>query len=66
MKRFSHAGKFERPSMVPVLERQFLRLYSRWHETHDVALEKRVTTSLNRLLQREPGFDFRKCLWQIL
>ena len=62
MRRFAH---FE-PSRIPVLERRFLKLYSRWHETHDVTLQKRLFMSLNRLLRREPGFDFRKNLGQVL
>ena len=62
MKRFTHFGL----SRVPVLERRFLKLYSRWHETHDATLQKRLLMSWNRLLRTEPGFDFRKNLGQVL
>ena len=65
MKRGAHMGRIAQPAASPVLERQFLRLYSRWHETHNLALEKQLMKSFNRLLQREPGFDFRQCLWRI-
>lgn len=51
---------------VVTVEREFLELYSRWHETHDVSLRKKMLMSLNRLLHVEPGFDFRKMLWNAL
>ena len=66
MKRFVQMVKFDSQTVAPVLERQFLKLYSRWHETHDPVLVKRLVVSLDRLLKREPGFDFRERLWSVL
>jgi hypothetical protein len=45
---------------------EFLRLYSQWHETHDATLEKKLLQSFDRLIESEPGFDFRKMLWKAL
>ena len=66
MKSIFQMAKLERRSKAPILEREFLRLYSRWHETHDQSLEKRIFMSLNQLMNSEPGFDFRERLWQAL
>ncbi len=63
MKHLMQMVKTGHGGIVPVLERQFLRLYSRWHETHDPILQKRLMMSFNRLLRREPEFDFRQNLW---
>ena len=66
MKSMLQMVKLSRYSKAPLLEKEFLRLYSRWHETHDQSLEKRIFMSLNRLMNSEPSFDFRERLWQAL
>jgi len=48
------------------LEKEFLKLYSKWHETHDEALKNRLYSSMGRLMAIEPSFDFRQMLWQVL
>jgi hypothetical protein len=50
----------------PVVEREFLRLYSEWHETRDQSLQKRIFMSWSRLMRCEPAFDFREHLWRAL
>ena len=64
MKAVVQAARLTHPTKSPVLEKQFLRLYSRWHETHNVFIQKKVFMSLQRLLDSAPGFDFRERLWQ--
>ncbi len=41
-------------------EARFLRLYSMWHETHDLSVRKRLLTKLNTVMQRVPDFDLRR------
>ncbi len=41
------------------VEARFLRLYSRWHETHDLSLRKRLFVRLSLLMRRMPNFDLR-------
>ncbi len=66
MKTILQMAKLSHRAQTPMFEREFLRLYSRWHETHDQSLQKRIFMSLNRLLSSEPSFDFRERLWQAL
>ncbi len=40
-------------------EVRFLKLYSMWHETHDLSLRKRLLTRLNVVMRRIPDFDLR-------
>ena len=63
MKAIVQMIKLNRRARTPLLEQEFLRLYSKWHETHDQSLRKRMFMSLNRLMNFEPNFDFRKRLW---
>jgi hypothetical protein len=41
------------------LEARFLRLYSRWHETHDLTLRKRLFVKVKLLMRECPDFDLR-------
>ena len=66
MKAMVQMAKVIHQSKTPLLEKEFLRLYSRWHETHDELLKRRMFQSIGRLLNSDPGFDFRKRLWQAL
>ncbi len=66
MKAFIQMAKLSCKTKSPMLESAFLRLYSKWHETHNHTLEKRMFMSLNRLIHSDPGYDFRKRLWQAL
>jgi len=61
-----HKSKLGRHSRAILLERDFMRLYSEWQETRDSALQRRVFSSLGKLLKNEPGFDFRAKLWQAM
>ena len=40
-------------------ESRFLRLYSMWHETHDLSLRKRLLVRLEIVKRRVPNFDLR-------
>lgn len=66
MKSIVQMARLNRKSKSPLLEKEFLRLYSKWHETHDQSLQKRMFMSLNRLMRFEPSFDFREQLWRAL
>ena len=66
MKVILQMARLGRRSRAPILEREFLKLYSRWHETHDQSLQRRIFMSLSRLMNSEPSFDFREMLWQAL
>ena len=41
------------------VEERFLRLYSRWQETHDLSLRKRLFVRLRLLVRTRPDFDLR-------
>ena len=41
------------------VEERFLRLYSMWHETHDLSLRKRLLMRLELIKRRTPNFDLR-------
>lgn len=41
------------------VEARFLRLYSRWHETRDLTLRKKLFVRLRLLMKRMPNFDPR-------
>lgn len=41
------------------VEARFLRLYSMWHETHDLSLRKRLFLRLGIVMRRMPNFDLR-------
>ena len=41
------------------VEARFLRLYSMWHETHDLSLRKRLLVRLRMVMRRVPNFDLR-------
>ena len=41
------------------VEARFLRLYSMWHETHDLSLQKRLLVRLEIVKRRVPNFDLR-------
>ena len=41
------------------VETRFLRLYSAWHETHDLSLRKKLLVRLGILTRRIPHFDLR-------
>ena len=41
-------------------EIRFLKLYSMWHETHDLSLRKRLLVRLNVVMRRIPDFDLRR------
>ena len=41
------------------VEARFLRLYSMWHETHDLSLRKRLLVRLGMVMRRVPNFDLR-------
>lgn len=66
MKSMEPVAKLGQVAKAPMLEGEFLRLYSRWHETHDQSLEQRMLMSLSRLMRCEPAFDFRERLWKAL
>ena len=42
------------------VETRFLRLYSLWHETHDLTLRKKLMVRLRMLMKRAPDFDMRR------
>lgn len=42
------------------VEERFLRMYSMWHETHDLSLRKRLYVRLNRVMRTVPNFDLRR------
>ena len=42
------------------VEARFLRLYSAWHETHDLSLRKRLLIRLSLIKRRMPDFDLRQ------
>jgi len=46
------------------VEARFLRLYSMWHETHDLSLRKRLLVKLNLLIRRVPDFNLRRSFEQ--
>ena len=46
------------------VEARFLRLYSMWHETHDLTLRKRLLVKLNLLMRRVPDFNLRRSFEQ--
>ena len=41
-------------------EVRLLKLYSMWHETHDLSLRKRLLVRLNTVMRRIPDFDLRR------
>lgn len=41
------------------VEARFLRLYSRWHETHDLTIRKKLLVKLRLLTRQIPDFDIR-------
>ena len=41
------------------VEARFLRLYSRWHETRDLSVRKKLLVRLALLMRRMPNFDVR-------
>ena len=41
------------------VEARFLRLYSMWHETHDLSLRKRLLVRLGIVMRRVPNFELR-------
>ena len=55
---FFGAKRHKRPSGKDV-EARFLRLYSAWHETHDLSLRKKLLVRLTILRRRIPHFDLR-------
>lgn len=42
------------------VEDHFLKLYSMWHETHDLSLRKRLLVRLNKVMRRVPDYDIRR------
>ncbi len=42
------------------VESRFLRLYSRWHETHDLTLRKKLFLRLKLVMREMPNFDIRR------
>ena len=62
MRRFTHFGL----SRVPVLERRFLKLYSRWHETHNDDLQQKCVSLLAEILAVEPRFSLSRELQRVL
>lgn len=66
MKAMMQEARLNRRTKAPLLESEFLRLYSKWHETHDQSLQQRMFMSLARLMRYVPTFDFRERLWQAL
>ena len=42
------------------VEAHFLKLYSVWHETHDLSLRKRLLVRLNKVMRRVPDYDIRR------
>lgn len=63
MKMFN--GLFEpgrapnRQPKIRDVEARFLKLYSKWHETHDLTLRKRLLIRLSLIMRRTPSFDLR-------
>ncbi len=41
-------------------EARFLRLYSTWHETHNLSLRKRLFSRLGTVMRRIPNFNLRR------
>lgn len=61
MKPVTHLGRMKKsakPSASEV-ETRFLRLYSLWHETHDLSLRKKLMLKLCILMRRMPRLDLR-------
>ena len=57
-KRKFGASKISAQS-VQDAESRFLRLYSAWHETHDLSLRRRLYVRLRLIMRRMPNFDLR-------
>ncbi|GEM_PF-4821466 len=49
-----------RPVNRKEVEARFLKMYSMWHETHDLSLRKRLLVRLNLVMRRVPDFDLRR------
>lgn len=58
LRRWLKSAKRPHPKTSDV-EARFLRLYSRWHETHDLSLRKRLFVRLSLLMRQMPNFDLR-------
>ncbi len=58
LRRFLRSGK-QTSHKASEVEARFLRLYSRWHETHDLTLRKRLFVRLSLLMRQMPNFDLR-------
>ena len=52
-------AKRRRKHDVREVESRFLRLYSRWQETHDLTLRKRLFVRLRLVMREMPDFDLR-------
>lgn len=62
MKMFARLLEPERSHRQPKIkdvEARFLKLYSKWHETHDLTLRKRLLLRLSLITRRAPRFDLR-------
>ncbi len=62
MKMFSgflHHNRPHHPKSSKDVEARFLRLYSMWHETHDLSLRKRLLVRLGVVMRRMPNYDLR-------
>jgi hypothetical protein len=62
MKRLGRLFKKSRVSTASSsdIEARFMRLYSQWHETHDLMLRRKMFLRLNILMRRAPDFDMRR------
>ena len=60
LKRLFGADKKKRKKSPQEVESRFLRLYSRWHETHDLTLRKKLFLRLKLVMREIPEFDIRR------
>ena len=59
MRVFSRFLNRRRRPSVKEVEARFLKLYSLWHETHDLTLRKKLLLRLRLVVERVPNFDLR-------
>ena len=57
--RLLHPRRVRHTKSRKEVEARFLRLYSMWHETHDLSLRKRLLVRLGLVMRQTPDFNLR-------
>lgn len=57
--RLLHPRRMRHTKSRKEVEARFLRLYSMWHETHDLSLRKRLLVRLGLVMRQTPDFNLR-------